>query len=723
MCCPFFFCGFGFLTLLSDSKAFVFDSSQEKDLRAIPFLILLLILVNVHCGSQPERTVEQPSELQTLLKSKTQKPQDIILITIDTWRHDATSFSGSSRVKTPTIDSLANTGVVFDNAYAHATITLPSHASLLTGLLPFNHGLRDNAGYRLSPEHTTIAGYLKTQGYRTGAFISAFPLDSRYGLGHDFDHYDDQIDRYAKPLAKVTERPASDTLKQAKAWLDQQTTQPTFTWVHVYEPHYPYEPPEPFKSQYSENPYFGEVAYVDALLGDFLKPYLSGNRKATIVVTSDHGEGLGEHGEATHGLFAYEATIKVPMIIWSPELLRAGQLTTPTGQIDLLPTLLELYQFPLAKGLDGRSLLSKSSTPDIYFESLSTYFNRGWAPLRGCIQSPHKAIQLPIPELYNLEEDPSESKNLASGNRKRLDTCLTCIPTQPLAAAGRENLSAEEREKLASLGYASSSGSRKLEGVASDPKNLVAVDNEIYAAFGMATKGQFIEASQRLQTLIKQHPQVELAYQYASDYAYQAGQLERAIQILDLAFQRGIAGEMSCRKLALYLIQARRFEPAQNILTIFKDSDDPETHSAWGKLFTNLGQFDQALAAFQKALSLDASNPSVWSEIGTMHLYAKQLPKAKQAFEKAIQQNDRLADAFNGLGVVYAQTGDLNAAAQSWKQALSINPNLAFCHKNLANIYLRKGDVNAAKTHLEAYAELVTGQERAATLERLRNLR
>lgn len=687
-----------------------------------PFLVFILPLSFFFCGPNPSKEPVAGETLSPFLIPEASPPNDILLITVDTWRHDSAGFAGHSRLQTPTLDRLASEGIVFENAYAHATVTLPSHASLLTGLIPNHHGLRDNAGYRLPPSTPTLAGYLKKHGYQTGAFISAFPLDSRFGLAHDFDHYDDRIDRYADPLAKVTERPGEVTLKLAKKWLSQSSNAPRFTWVHLYEPHYPYQAPEPFGSAYAAEPYLGEIAYVDALLADFLAPFLEGEHPATILLTSDHGEALGDHGESTHGLFAYDATLKIPLILWSPSILKAGRFKSRVGQIDLLPSLMDLHGHPIPKPVDGRSLFQSGPTPAIYFESLSTYLNRGWAPLRGCIIDNHKAIQLPIPELYDLINDPFELQNLAPTMAKKAESCLTCLPGEVLKASEQRSFSSEEQEKLAALGYTAMSGNVRLEGLASDPKNLVLVDQEIYLAFGLAIKGEFEPAILHLEKLIKAHPEVELAYQYASDYAYQAGQLERAIHFLDLAFQRGVASEMSQRKLALYLIQAGKLKVAEDILGLWRDSKDPETHSARGKLLTNKRQFAAAEQAFQEALSLDATNPSVWAEMGTMYLFSQEPAKAKAAFSKALEENDRSADAWNGLGVLQAQAGDFDSALVSWNRALDINPNMAFCHRNLANIYLRRGENEKAKMHLARYAELVTGDARDAALEQLKKI-
>jgi len=688
------------------------------------WLLCVSCLAIVGCQSPDSK----PSQSKAALVEFQQPPgssetSDILLITIDTWRHDAAGFSGNAQAKTPVIDQLASQGVVFNAAYAHATVTLPSHASILTGQFPYRHGLRDNAGYRLSETIRTLPGLLRDQGYATGAFVSAFPLDSRYGLGKDFDVYDDLIDRYADPLVKVTERPGEETVAKAMAWMATPTDRPKFTWIHIYEPHYPYQPPEPFKTEFRAQPYLGEVAYCDHLLGPLLKPYLNGEKEGTILLTSDHGEGLGDHGEATHGLFAYEATLKVPMVLWSPGRLSPGRVDQPVGHVDVAPTLLELHGFPVDADFDGRSLVSHEPTDAIYFESLSTYINRGWAPLRGCIQKGHKAIDLPIAELYDLKVDPGEAQNLANKMPDLQKSCLACLPSDLPDTTDRQALSDEEREKLASLGYTTGSGlAPKGFGPDRDPKNLIEVDRRIYQAFGLAGEGRFQEASDQLVALIQTHPEVELAYQYASDYAYQLGQLERAIGILDQARQRDIAGEMSLRKLSLYLIQIGRFDAAEDVLTPLKDSQDPETHATFGKLYARRGQFRQAEQAFERALELDHTNPSVWAELGTMHLFAKQLERAREAFQKALTQNDREAEAWNGLGVVHIQSNQPKDAIAAWEKAVSFNPKLAFAHRNLALAYERIGNLDQARQYWRSFADLVDGEQRQRALAQLERL-
>ncbi|MCB1050086.1 MAG: sulfatase, partial [Acidobacteria bacterium] len=330
-------------------------------------------------------------------------PTNLILITIDTWRYDAAGFLGHPVLKTPQLDQLAAEGLVFDRSYAHAVVTQPSHASILTGLLPYEHGIRDNSGFRLAPNTPTLASLLKQKGFKTGAFVSAFPLDARYGLNQGFDVYDDFVEGYKVEGAHVPERPGKATLEAAQSWYQSQTGHSRFLWVHLYGPHFPYRPDAPFEQQYPQNPYLGEVAQVDSELSSLFNMARSeGN--TIIVVTADHGEGLGDHGELTHGLFAYEATLRVPLVIWGPNWIQPGHQPKAVGHMDLLPTLSTLFHFKPPQ-VNGRNLLAPFSDTPLYFEALSAYYNRGWAPLRCCVAQGKKSIHLPIPERYDLEND------------------------------------------------------------------------------------------------------------------------------------------------------------------------------------------------------------------------------------------------------------------------------------------------------------------------------
>jgi choline-sulfatase len=289
---------------------------------------------------------------------------DVVLITLDTLRADALGFSGNQRVETPVLDRLAQGGRVYANAHAHNVVTLPSHANLLTGLYPYQHGVRDNSGFVLPARVPTLATLLGKAGYATGAFVSAYPLDSRFGLGQGFDVYDDSFPRGSNPESFViAERRGDQTVAAARAWWDAQKGKRRFLWLHLYDPHAAYDPPEPFAGRYQDNLYLGEVAATDSFLAPLLGPFLDGKEPpALVVVTADHGESLGEHGELTHGLFAYEPTLEVPLVVWGAGVA-PGRDGRSARHVDVLPTVLAFLRLEAPPGNRRLPATSNPSAP------------------------------------------------------------------------------------------------------------------------------------------------------------------------------------------------------------------------------------------------------------------------------------------------------------------------------------------------------------------------
>ncbi len=349
--------------------------------------------------------------------------RNVLLITIDTLRADALGLAGGA-AETPNLDALARSGVAFDFAHAHAVVTLPSHASILTGLYPFAHGIRDNAGYRLAGGTTTLATFLKAHGYATGAFVGAFPLDARFGLGAGFDVYDDRYPARARASdLLMPERPGDQVVAAASRWISRQRGR-WFAWVHLFDPHAPYRAPSPYLERYAANPYAGEVAWVDHALGPLLDLARGASRPSLVVVTADHGESLGSHGEATHGLFAYEGTLRVPLILAATDVAPAsesGRSGWPARHVDLFPTVAASLGLRPPAGLPGEPLLPPPARPSgrvsSYFESLSASINRGWAPLTGVLLGRLKFIDLPVPELYDLAGIPESSATSTTGRQ------------------------------------------------------------------------------------------------------------------------------------------------------------------------------------------------------------------------------------------------------------------------------------------------------------------
>ncbi|MEI6246232.1 MAG: sulfatase, partial [Acidobacteriota bacterium] len=342
----------------------------------------------------------------------------VILISIDTLRADHLSLYGYTKGRTPNIDALAKESVVFDRAYAHAPQTLPSHTSILTGELPFEHGVRDNIGFTVRPNTPTMASLFRSAGYATGGFVSAYVLRTETGIGQGFDVYNAELPAGSldRPLAQV-QRTAPDTVSAAIRWLTSHVDPKLFLFVHLYEPHMPYEPPARFKDL---APYDGEIAAADEAIGTLMAELRRRDwyDSATIALISDHGEGLGDHGEDEHGLFLYEPTIHVPFVLKLPKERSAGRrVTTPVQHIDLLPTFAATAGFKAPAALRGRNLLPVAGgraldAQGIYSEAMMPRYHFGWSELTSLTDERYKFIRAPKPEIYDLERDRAETTNL-----------------------------------------------------------------------------------------------------------------------------------------------------------------------------------------------------------------------------------------------------------------------------------------------------------------------
>lgn len=655
---------------------------------------------------------------------------DLLLVTIDTLREDATGFSGSGKVETPTLDRLAAGGRVYPSTHAHAVVTLPSHASILTGLLPYQHGVRDNAGFVLDESHPSLASVLGAAGYATAAFVSAFPLDRRFGLDHGFGEYDDRYEGRGGGAFVFPERPGSETVALARDWWTRHEGSRRFLWVHLFEPHFPYEPGEPFASRYASRPYYGEVAQADAALEPLLGPLLDDPASRTLVViTSDHGEALGDHGELTHGLFAYEATLKVPLAIWAPGPVPPGLDGRPARHIDLVPTVLDLLGIEPPPGLPGRSLLG--TDPDegsaTYFEALTSYLNRGWAPLYGRIEEDRKVIDLPVPELYDLEADPAESVNLAGRDPGTLDALLARIPPEAGQPVERDRVDPEVLERLRSLGYVASAGSpadaRTTFEEADDPKNLVDVERALHDALTSYREGRTDEAIAVLRGLVRDHSRMSVAYAHLAFMYADLGRFPEAVGVLGDAVAGGLQSETLRRQLALGLLRLGRAEEASAVLSPLRDSEEPETQTALGRVLTMLGRYDEAEARMLRALELDPTFPGAHVDRGILLMTRGRFDEAEGLLRTGLQADAYNAEGWNALGVIQSRRGDLEGAIGSWRQALAVDPRLPDALFNLAVALARSGRFAGAIDALQCYVPLVEGEERRTAERMLADLR
>lgn len=685
-------------------------------------LLLAALMILGACTQSPQSPVRNLQEAA--------RGWDCVLITIDTLRWDATGFSGEGKVKTPLIDELARQGVPCA-AHGHAVVTLPSHASILTGLYPYQHGIRDNAGFLLGKGPPTLAGLLQGAGYATGAFVSAFTLDRRYGLDRGFEVYDDEITGGGPRDFTVAERPGPVTLERALAWWNGAAARPRFLWVHLFEPHYPYEPAPPFASEYARQPYYGEAAAADAALRPLLDPLLEGKARPTLVVlTSDHGEALGDHGEMTHGLFAYEATLKVPLVIWAKGIVAPERIRQGARHIDIVPTVLDLLGIPIPGGLPGKSLFQTAPShagSDCYFEALSAFFNRGWAPLFGRLEESRKAIDLPLPELYDLAADPGETRNLMAseeGTHRKLVSVLPARETL-LPESGRKRIQDEDLRRLASLGYAAgdAGGVDRAFTAEDDPKNLVEYERKIDEALTSYRGGNHPRAIQLLQEVIAARPRMGVAYLHLSYFLNDQGRVREAVTVLEKALRAGCAGESLRRKLALGQVRLGQAEKAWEVLSADRDSADPDTLAALGRIAATLGRVEEARGFFDRALVMDPTFPTVLADRGILQLGLGDEAAARSNIDQALAQDPGLAEAWNARGVLLARQGHHAEALAAWERALQADPQLSDALFNVALTAGKLGDHRRAEEALRRYIPLAEGEERVRAEDLLTRLR
>jgi arylsulfatase A-like enzyme/Tfp pilus assembly protein PilF len=640
---------------------------------------------------------------------------NVLLITIDTLRVDRVGAYGNPAGLTPTIDRLAREGVRFASARSHAPLTLPSHASLLTGRIPPRHGVRDNGTYRLDPSHPTLATTLKAAGYQTAAFVGAFVLDARFGLTRGFDLYDDFYGEATIPgRAEVVERRAERVAAPAAAWIAAAQA-PWFAWVHVYDPHEPYSPPEPFSTRYPTSPYDGEVAYTDSVLGTLVEDLARAARldRTLVVVTADHGEGLGDHHERTHGLFAYDSTIRVPLVFWCRDCLEPAVPAAPVGLVDVAPTILDLLGLTMSD-VDGRSArmnfgdvaTSPGQPPTGYFEALNASLTRNWAPLTGVVSEGLKLIDLPVPEMYDLSADPGEQTNIYARRpeaARRLERMLDTLARPPSAAA----VDADTAARLQSLGYVvgQSPSRRRQYTAADDPKNLVALDAALDEAMGAAGRGDHASAVATLRQVIAERPDLAVAYDRLAFVLRSAGRTTEAIAVVEKAAGSGVADGPLLVTLGTLLQEAGRFERSAQVLEAAArmNPQDLEAKNRLGTTYARMGRAADAERAFRTVLEADPRSGEALTNLGVLYLATDRRDQAVTALKAALGADPGLAGARNTLAVAYAKSGNLAGAVEEWRALLQTQPENPDVLYNIGTALLQLGRAAEAVSYLDRF--------------------
>ena len=647
---------------------------------------------------------------------------NVLLISVDTLRADHLGCYGSTKTKTPAIDSMAKSGVLFKNTVSPAPFTLPSHVSMMTGMIPPAHGVQDNGGFYLDPKISTLAEVFQANGFSTGAFVGAFPLDSRFGMDQGFQVYDDSYPT-VNNVNEMTmpERSAPEVTDSALRWLQGKKNTKWFAFVHFYDPHFPY------KNSYEE-----EIQKVDQQIGR-LQKFLrdSGLEKKTLIVlTADHGESLGEHQEKTHGIFAYESTLRIPLI-FSP--FQPKVVESRVRLVDVTPTILGLQKLTSQGRMQGISLVkwiegSSQNIPDSYFESLSLSLNAGWAPLRGFYSGSMKYIELPVRELYDVGKDPQEAKNLCSEKQlcnlwqAKFQTHFRPFSAQQAKPA---EMSRETIEQLKALGYVAGSSSQKKSYLEKDdPKNLIVYHNKVDNALTLFNKGYDLKALDVLEKIMEERPDYSVAYEHASFIRSSLGFPDQSVELLKRAINNGITNDVILSKLGLYLYESGKYEEALKQLKVAIQSDPKNLDSVnyLGMSYAALQNFPEAESTFRKALELDPTNAQTLNNLGTLYLTQRKYPEAQKQLEAAIQSNPHLGGAYNGLGVIHASKKNWTEAIKNWSLALNENKKNYDAMLNLAFAYLENKQTDRALELLKDFEKNAPRNRYASDLPKVRSL-
>ena len=644
-------------------------------------IVLFLLVVAAACSRPAAPTLGAPGSL---------RGANVLLVTIDTLRQDRVGAYGNRSGLTPTLDRLAAGGVRFSHAFTTAPLTLPAHASILTGVSPNGHGIHNNTRFRLDARVPTLATLLEAAGYRTGAFVGAFVLDGRFGLNRGFDVYEDHLAHDTTAAFHFAERRAADVVKLAGDWiLNQQSTNPHspinqpsaisnqqwFAWVHVFDPHAPYEAPPDYRA--GRSPYDAEVAYTDAMLGQMLTRLESAGALArtVIVVTADHGESLGEHGETTHGLFAYDATLSVPLIVQGPSVV-PGTIEAAVSHVDLVPTILDLAGIAPPPRIDGSSLARPlPAGRALYFEALDAALTRGWAPLRGVVQDQWKYIDLPDAELYDLGRDPREQTNVVDRDPHAAVLKRIVDALSPAATAPSAGLDGGAAERLRALGYTSGTAARHAYTVADDPKRLVALNERFNSALTAFDEGHADEALAAFTALLAERPNFTAARTSAATVLLARGAPRDAVRVLEEGIRRGDGSPDLLAKLGRARQAAGDFHGAVEALERARAAGDDNPEVAGDLAIANaaLGHVDAARDVFRDQLARNPSSATTWYNLGLLELQSRHAADAAAAFRRATAIEPDYGEAWQALGASLADS-DRRGAVDAWRKAEALRP-------------------------------------------------
>ncbi|HEX6159110.1 MAG TPA: sulfatase-like hydrolase/transferase [Thermoanaerobaculia bacterium] len=631
----------------------------------------------------------------------------VILISIDTLRSDHLPVYGYKGVETPHLDAFRGDAILYERAYSHCPLTLPSHSSMLTGLLPSEHGMRDNVGYVLPANVKTLPEALKANGYATGAAVSAFVLRREAGLNRGFDLYDDEVEALgAMRSIGMIQRDGAQSAKVASDWIAKQQ-KPVFFFLHLYEPHTPYTPPEPFKSKYPSSAYDGEIAHVDDILGKFLQSLKDAGlyEKSLIIVTSDHGEGLGEHGEDEHGVFLYREAIQVPLLVKLPDNASAGAtVSTAVQLIDLAPTIYERTATKQPAKLPGQSLTAflgdaKPAARKIYSESFYPRFHFGWADQHSLIDGERHYIHSPKPELYDLAKDAAETTNVYEQDRRSFFAFKQAIEPFIQEAAAPAPVDSEEAAKLAALGYLGSTVQTRPGEILPDPKDNVTAMKDMGRAFSKYRQKAYPEALAITEKLLETNNRILDLWDLKSKLLARLGRPDDAIA----AAQEGLKLSPRASNLALDIakiqLDLKRYDEAQQHAELAVKAEPGQAHEVLAQIALGKKDMPKAEEHARLAMQNDRDRVAPLMTLARVQRDKGELDAALATLNDAISKKkpkEEISLLYFLRGDVYARLGRGEEAERDFRTEIEKFPEDPTAYKNLVLLLVAEGRIPEA---------------------------
>jgi arylsulfatase A-like enzyme/Tfp pilus assembly protein PilF len=635
---------------------------------------------------------------------------NVILITLDTMRADHVSCYDKEFVATPAIDSLAAGGVVFENCIAQTPLTLPSHTTILSGTYPFFHQVRDNGGFVVPPQIRFISEILQEHEFRTAAFIASYVLHSKWGVNQGFDSFSDRFDlsRYKRLALGEVRKNAADVLLDARTWLERNGSHRFFAWVHLYDPHSPYDFPSPFREKYAGQPYRGAVAYMDEELGKFFaflkKQGLWDN--SLIIATGDHGESLGEHREQNHGFFIYESCVRVPLIVHAPFSFTVKRVRRMVEHVDLAPTIIESLKIKTTDTFQGRSLLPLllgkhvSGMDSAYTETYYPRLHFGWSELKACYSGKWKYILAPEEELYEWPSDRAEAQNLLYKNsfernrvKSKLNSLVSRYSRNALKPVNFKDSDPESLAKLHALGYITATVDTSHRSKLADPKNKIGIYLDLTRAREMSDEGQTDLAIATVEKIVTADPEIIDAHMFLGNLFYNKRDFPRALGYFQEVLRKKPDYNFAMLNVINTLIAMKEWQKVQiesdRFLALFPD--DPMLNFKKGTALLQKKDERKALEFFQKTVRLDPANVQALNKIGEIYFSRKDYTAAGDFFDKALAVNPESTESLFNLALIEDEKGNAGKAEAFYRQTLAASPQHLRAAYNLAEL-LRKTD-------------------------------